>query len=703
MIQAGQTAALHNHGKALADLPIGIVGHFLLAPLDHVAALGNGLVQTAGADGHHITLTALAQTLQDLQHIAFADMILLHHGTVVNPQLISQLRHGHHDTVSTLGRTVTLIGACRRRIGVEHLQIVGHVIHGEQRQHLGAAIHGNGQAVVAEGSGIGAHFHEDRRDGTVLLTAHLHLHAHGVTGGVGIELLGAGIAVVNGLTGDPSGITGQILNKNILLAAVAAADAFLDDMDLIFRNVADPTDNTADMVRHLRGAVHHQTAVLNMGIADMGLQRRMLDLAGLIGALHDGIGLGKALFDVTDTTLVGSGNILMNIGAQRELIHDLAFALVTGQLVERRQIVGSAGIIDHFAVVDQRSALGHRLLHRIHGALRLILHLDERGGLVGDLRRAGNDAGNAVAHMTHLHVEQAAVMGRRLRVTLTGLHVMGFGGIVGRQNGSNAGQLLRFTGVNGLDISAGKGAAQHMQAPCVFGHLVLHEDGLAGNQCRTVHLAAGLADHFQMGTERRRNLALKFAEVTQLGRQLYRQIIMLITGITDEDTGQHFLDLLPGGMGLLFQQPGQDQRGSRRVISALYDAGGNHGLLHIVQLTAVQQGLGGFDLGALSLIEQDKVGILQLAVKNNGIRTGKALCVIAVADAVTAGLVQHITKSCGGLSAEDDLFAVDSTFQFHRRYLPSVKTIFARYFLYAALPLMSSTNVMVSARSAEVP
>ena len=54
MVQAGQTAALHDHGKALADLPVGIVGDFLFAPLDHVAALGNGLVQTAGADGDDI-------------------------------------------------------------------------------------------------------------------------------------------------------------------------------------------------------------------------------------------------------------------------------------------------------------------------------------------------------------------------------------------------------------------------------------------------------------------------------------------------------------------------------------------------------------------------------------------------------------------------------------------------------------------------
>ena len=36
----GRPRALHDHGKALADLPVGVVGHFLLAPVDHVAALG---------------------------------------------------------------------------------------------------------------------------------------------------------------------------------------------------------------------------------------------------------------------------------------------------------------------------------------------------------------------------------------------------------------------------------------------------------------------------------------------------------------------------------------------------------------------------------------------------------------------------------------------------------------------------------------
>ena len=435
----------------------------------------------------------------------------------------------------------------------------------------------------------------------------------------------------------------------------------------------------------------------------MRLQRGVLDLAGLIGALHDGVRLGKALFDIADAALIGCGNVFVDIRAQGELINDLALALIPGELVELGKVRRRAGVIDDLAVVDEGRALCHGLLHRVDGALRLILDLDEGGSLIGDLRRAGDDAGNAVAHMAHLHVEEPAVMGGRLGVALTGLHVMCFGGIVGGENGGNAGQLLRFAGVNGLDVSAGKGAAQNVQAPCIFGYLILNEHRLAGNQRRAVDLAAGLADDLEIGAEGRRDLAFKLAEVAQLGRQLDGQIIMLISGVTDKDAAEHLLDLFPGGVGLFLQQPGQNQRGGRRVIGALHDARGDHRLLHIVDLASVHQGLRRSDLGALSLIKQDKVGVFQLAVEDNGIAAGKAFGIVAVADAVAAGVIQDIAKPCGGFGTENDLFAVDSAFQFHRGYLPSVKTMLARYFLYAALPVMSSTKVIWSARSAAVP
>ena len=65
-----------------------------------------------------------------------------------------------------------------------------------------------------------------------------------------------------------------------------------------------------------------------------------------------------------------------------------------------------------------------------------------------------------------------------------------------------------------------------------------------------------------------------------------------------------------------------------------------HGLLHIVEFASIQQALGGADLRALGLIEQDEVRIFELAVEDDGIAAGKALCVVAVADAAVTGMVQ---------------------------------------------------------------
>ena len=455
-------------------------------------------------------------------------MVLLDHRAVVHAQLVRQLRHRHHDAVGTLRRTVALIRACGRRVGVKDLQIIRHVVHGKERQRLGAAVHRNGQAVVAERAGVGADLHKERGDRAVLLAAHLHLHAHGVTGGVGVELLGAGVAVVDGLAGDPCGVAGQVLHQNVLLAAVAAADALLDDMDLIFGNTAHPADDAAHMVRHLRGTVEHQTPALDVRIADVRLERRVLDLAGLVGALHNGVRLGEALFHIADAALVGGRDVLMDVRAQRELVDDLALALVARELIVLREVRGRARVVDDLAVVDERRALRHGLLDRVDRALRLILDLDERGGLIGDLRRAGDDARDAVARagddardavadVADLPVEESAVVRGRLGIALTRLHIVRLRRIVRGKDGGDAGQLFRLARVDGLDVGAGKGAAEDVQAPGVLGHLVLDKHRLAGDQRRAVDLAAGLADDLKAGAEGRGDLAAKFAEVAQLG------------------------------------------------------------------------------------------------------------------------------------------------------------------------------------------
>ena len=665
MIQSRKAAALHNHCKALADLPIGIFGNLLLAPFNHFAALFNGFVQTAGADRNNIALTAFAQALEDFQHIAFFHMVLLNHILVVNAELFCKLCHCHHDAVVALRRTIALICTGRRRIGIEDLQIVGHVIDLKERKRLGAAIHRDGQAMVAVRSGVRANFHIDCRNGSVLFAAHLDSCAHGMTGGVCNKLFLTGISVVNGLAGNPRGIAGKVFDQDVLLAAVAAADSFLNDMDLILGNSADPTDNASDMVGNLRRAVENQSAALHMGIAHMRLQRCVLDLAGLVGAVYNRICLRKALLHIADAALVGCGNILTDIRTQRELIDHIALTLVTGAAIVLVQIRRSACVILDGAVMNQRSALCHGFFHGINRCLRLIYHMDQLSRFLGNFRCSCNDTRNAVADMAHLLVEQAAVMRGRFGIALAGLHIVGIRAVERGNDRGNAVQLFSLGGIDGFDIGTCERTSQNVKRPCVFGHLILNEYRLTGNQSRTVDFVEGFADDIQIRAEGGRDFAAEFAKISQFLRQLDREVIVLVTGITDEDTGQRLFDIFPTRIGLLLKQPSQNQCGGRCIIRTLYNARGDHGLLNIIELSAVEQGFCGSDFRIFRLIGKQKIGIFQLSVKNNRIGAGKAFCIVTVSDRTEACAVQHISQAFLRLGTESHVFSVNSASNFH--------------------------------------
>ena len=140
---------------------------------------------------------------------------------------------------------------------------------------------------------------------------------------------------------------------------------------------------------------------------------------------------------------------------------------------------------------------------------------------------------------------------------------------------------------------------------------------------------------------------------------------MLVSGIPDENTCQHLPNLLPGGMRVLIQQPCQHQRCRRCIVRTLYNTGGYHSLLHIVQFSPLHQGLRRANLRPFSLIQQDKVCIAQLAVKNNGIRPGKALGVIAVANGVISFVIQRIPQAHSLLAMQGNGPSVDVAFDFH--------------------------------------
>ena len=91
-------------------------------------------------------------------------------------------------------------------------------------------------------SGICPYIHVDCGNGAVFLSTHLDRHPHRMAGGVCNELFLTGIAVVDWFSGYPSGISHQILNQNILLAAIPTTNTLLDDSNLVLWNLTDPRE-----------------------------------------------------------------------------------------------------------------------------------------------------------------------------------------------------------------------------------------------------------------------------------------------------------------------------------------------------------------------------------------------------------------------------------------------------------------------------
>ena len=95
------------------------------------------------------------------------------------------------------------------------------------------------------------YFHEDRSDRSILLSTHLYMDSHWMTGTVCIELFCPCVSIIDRLSCYPSTVCCQIFNKDILLTAISTADSLLDYMDFVFWYLADPAYNSSYMIRNL--------------------------------------------------------------------------------------------------------------------------------------------------------------------------------------------------------------------------------------------------------------------------------------------------------------------------------------------------------------------------------------------------------------------------------------------------------------------
>ena len=136
MIQSWKTRALHDHGKALSDLPIRIGRDFLLAPVDHVTALSDSFIKSAGTYRNNVSFTSFSKALENLKHVAFFNVVLQNHVLVIDSELVRKFCHSHHQTVSSLRGSVALVGSCRRCVGVVDLKVIAHVIALKERKGL---------------------------------------------------------------------------------------------------------------------------------------------------------------------------------------------------------------------------------------------------------------------------------------------------------------------------------------------------------------------------------------------------------------------------------------------------------------------------------------------------------------------------------------------------------------------------------------
>ena len=82
---------------------------------------------------------------------------------------------------------------------------------------------------------------------------------------------------------------------------------------------------------------------------------------------------------------------------------------------------------------------------------------------------------------------------------------------------------------------------------------------------------------------------------------------MLITGVTDKDTGEHVLDILFGRMRIVLKQPGQKERCSRSVVSAADNTCIDHRLLDDGQMTAVTERIRCHDLASFDFAGQHQI------------------------------------------------------------------------------------------------
>ena len=311
-----------------------------------------------------------------------------------------------------------------------------------------------------------------------------------------------------------------------LLGAKTAADARLDDLHLRLRNVERLRDHAAHVEGHLRGGGHRDAAErVGRREGAEGLHGRGLrGLAG-VGAREDDVALGEGLVKVAKIAGTAAHQVASNVAALREHKGHVALG------------------VNHDVVIERLGKVEQGLEH-------LIVDLDELECLVGGLLGLGGDDRHLLVLVAHQVLENQAVVGTRLRITLAGDGKAALGHVLVGVDAHHAGHLQGARCIDGADLGAGIGAAFELDDQGAGGHQVARVDGTSLEQGLRVllgllvgdllvrdavaagvvdrqlghlkaHLHAGLVEEADDGAQ----LALVAAATAEVAGELARQLL----------------------------------------------------------------------------------------------------------------------------------------------------------------------------------
>ena len=373
------------------------------------------LLESRGAVGD----LAVGQGLARPDGVAVANLPGVHAhlvGKHVNEALKRELALAHAKAAE---------GPRRRVVGVvaKAADVVVLVLVGSHGVRAGALEHGAAQARV--GARIEVDLAVQPREDTVLVAAQREGTLHGVTLGMEAQRVLAAHASLDRPSQLPGGERREMLHRDVLLAAKAAAHEHRLHHHAFGRG----------------GPAEHGEALLARVVGAL-VGRPDLD-AVLVGGRHGALRLEEGVLGEGrgEAARGREGRVGERLGgvAARDVptLADVVFEL---HLVAK----------DHVGLgVHERRPLGPRLLDAAHRLEPLVVDLHELLGLLDELVRLGHDEADGVAHAAR----DVAHRDEDVPVLDEVAHLVD-GHVIGREHGEHARQRERLRGVDGAHAGA---------------------------------------------------------------------------------------------------------------------------------------------------------------------------------------------------------------------------------------------------------